>query len=82
MKLRDYLAARPESRSVFAQRAEVPLRTLNRACLNGSDLQSSTALRIIEATRAQPTDAGGTVTLADLVRSDRLVAAAAGEGIG
>ena len=67
MRLSDYLRARGETESAFARRAGLPQRTVNRICKGETAPRADTAFRVVEATKAEPTLEGGTVTLFDLL---------------
>jgi predicted transcriptional regulator len=70
MRLRDYLDRRKteagETLEAFAVRAEIGERTLYRL-LDEHNAESSTLLRVVQATAEQPTADGGTVTLEELL---------------
>lgn len=69
MKLSEYLKARDESQTEFAERAGVQQRTVSRL-VQGRGCNAETAHKIIRATHAAPTPTGGTVSLDDLVSSE------------
>ncbi len=65
LTLQEYLDAREESPSAFSRRLGVTVSTVY-SWLTGVIPRADTALKIIEASRDEPTPDGGTVTLRDL----------------
>lgn len=66
MKLLEYLAAREESMSAFGRRVGLPTRTISIIANGDSRCRIDIAQKIIEASRAQPTPDGETISWPEL----------------